>query len=181
MYAAGRPAQRLRPIRYPRRHHPAPARVSEQHTPKEIADATGIGYANVRKTCHRMAADGQLAADTAGRYRSAGTPGTDTPESVPAVPQHLLRDSRQGQVPPLSPRGFSGRRWPPLRTASRAARPCPAAPERARRVEEQVQRQALSLVDDSAEAADDLGRGCLGLYAASLVLFHHGIQISVGL
>lgn len=61
-------------------------------TPKEISEATGIGYANVRKTCGRMVSDGQLAVDTAGRYRTPGDPETDTPESVTAVTavtQHL--------------------------------------------------------------------------------------------
>jgi hypothetical protein len=55
-------------------------------TPRAIAEATGIGYDNVKKACQRMAADGQLITDTAGHYRPADTPGTDTPESVPAVP-----------------------------------------------------------------------------------------------
>jgi hypothetical protein len=54
-------------------------------TPKAIAEATGIGYANVRKTCLRMAEDGQLIADPAGRYRPAGAPGTAPPESVTEV------------------------------------------------------------------------------------------------
>lgn len=53
---------------------------------RAIADATGISYDNVKKACQRMAADGQLTTDTAGRYRPADTPGTSTPESVPAVP-----------------------------------------------------------------------------------------------
>jgi hypothetical protein len=55
-------------------------------TPKAIADATGIGADNVRKTCQRMAASGQLIADTAGRYRPPETraaPGGT--EGVPAV------------------------------------------------------------------------------------------------
>jgi hypothetical protein len=51
-----------------------------------VADATGIGYETVKKTCQRMAADGQLTTDPAGRYRPADTPGTGTPESVPGVP-----------------------------------------------------------------------------------------------
>jgi hypothetical protein len=51
-----------------------------------VADATGIGYETVKKTCQRMAADGQLTTDTTGRYRPADTPGTGTPESVPGVP-----------------------------------------------------------------------------------------------
>src|SRR3954469_6505126 len=35
--------------------------------PKAIAEGTGLGYDTVKKTCQRMLADGQLAADTAGR------------------------------------------------------------------------------------------------------------------
>jgi hypothetical protein len=55
-------------------------------TPRAISEATGIGYDNVKKACQRMAADGQLIADTTGRYRPADTPGTPAPESVPGVP-----------------------------------------------------------------------------------------------
>lgn len=60
-------------------------------TPRAISEATGIGYDNVKKACQRMAADGQLITEKAGRYRPAdtpgtGTPGTGTPESVPDVP-----------------------------------------------------------------------------------------------
>ena len=55
-------------------------------TPRAISVATGIAYDNVKKACQRMAADGQLITDTAGRYRPADTPGTAAPESVPAVP-----------------------------------------------------------------------------------------------
>jgi hypothetical protein len=51
-----------------------------------VADATWIGYETVKKTCQRMAADGQLITDPAGRYRPADTPGTCTPESVPGFP-----------------------------------------------------------------------------------------------
>jgi AAA domain-containing protein len=53
---------------------------------RAVADATGLGYETVKKACQRMAADGQLMTDTAGRYRPADTPGTDAPESVPSVP-----------------------------------------------------------------------------------------------
>ena len=53
-------------------------------TPKAMAEATGLGNDNVKKTCQRMTADGQLAADAAGRYRLPGTP--EPPESVPTVP-----------------------------------------------------------------------------------------------
>jgi hypothetical protein len=54
--------------------------------PKAIAEAIGIGYETVKKTCQRMSADGQLSADANGRYRAAGEPGTVAPESVPGVP-----------------------------------------------------------------------------------------------
>jgi hypothetical protein len=54
-------------------------------TPKAIADATGIGYANVRKTCLRMADDGQITADAAGRYRATAGPVTGAPEGVTGV------------------------------------------------------------------------------------------------
>jgi hypothetical protein len=66
-------------------------RANPGSTPKAIADATGLSADNVRKTCQRMATDGQLIADAAGRYRPAGTPGTpdrtETVLPVPAVPQ----------------------------------------------------------------------------------------------
>ncbi|MBF8185682.1 AAA family ATPase [Nonomuraea sp. K274] len=51
--------------------------------PKAIAEAVGVAYDNVKKTCQRMASDSQLCVDAAGRYRLPGTP---SPESVPAVP-----------------------------------------------------------------------------------------------
>lgn len=54
--------------------------------PKAIADALGISAENARKTCQRMANDGQLAADSSNRYRPAAPAGTAAPESVPAVP-----------------------------------------------------------------------------------------------
>ena len=41
-------------------------------TPRGIADGTGLGESNVKQTCRRMLADGQLACDTAGRYRVPG-------------------------------------------------------------------------------------------------------------
>lgn len=58
-------------------------RTNPNSPPKAIADATGVAYDNVRKTCPRMVTDGQLCVDAAGRYR---LPGTQSPESVPAVP-----------------------------------------------------------------------------------------------
>jgi hypothetical protein len=60
------------------RHHP-------DSTPKQIAEAIGISHDNTRKTCQRMAADGQLVADAAGRYRLP--PATQpSPSPVPGVP-----------------------------------------------------------------------------------------------
>lgn len=58
-------------------------RANPNSTPKAIADAVGVAHDNVRKTCQRMATDGQLCVDAAGRYRA---PGTASPEGVPAVP-----------------------------------------------------------------------------------------------
>ena len=53
---------------------------------RAIADAIGLGYENVHKTCQRMAASGQLTTDAAGRYRPSESPGTGSTESVPDVP-----------------------------------------------------------------------------------------------
>jgi hypothetical protein len=50
-------------------------------TPKAIADGSGLSYDTVKKTCQRMLADGQLAADTGSRYRVPGVP------AVPGVPE----------------------------------------------------------------------------------------------
>lgn len=61
------------------RHHP-------DSPPKQIAEALGISHDNARKTCQRMASDGQLRADAAGRYRLPAT-SQDTAHGVPAVPQ----------------------------------------------------------------------------------------------
>ncbi|MEV0309354.1 AAA family ATPase [Nonomuraea fuscirosea] len=58
-------------------------RANPNSTPKAIADGTGLSYENIRKTCPRMASDGQLCVDASSRYR---VPGTSAPESVPAVP-----------------------------------------------------------------------------------------------
>ncbi|MGH3342206.1 MAG: AAA family ATPase [Carbonactinosporaceae bacterium] len=60
-------------------------RENPDSPPKAIAEATGIGGETVKKTCQRMAADGQLHADASGRYRiPRGHP--DPPGSVPGVP-----------------------------------------------------------------------------------------------
>jgi hypothetical protein len=61
--------------------------------PKAIAEALGISYETVKKTCQRMSADGQLTADAGGRYRATNEPGTATPATVsgvPSVPEPLL-------------------------------------------------------------------------------------------
>lgn len=70
-------------------------------TPKEIADATGISYGNVAKTCQRMTADSQLCADPAGRYRLAGA---ETVHPVHRVHQPALTcgDSVDTSTTPLS-------------------------------------------------------------------------------
>ncbi|SNY52025.1 AAA family ATPase [Paractinoplanes atraurantiacus] len=66
-------------------------------TPKVIAEGIGLAYDNVKRTCQRMLADGQLAADTGGRYRVPG---------VPAVPQPALTSGNEGDT-----RGTAGL-WP---------------------------------------------------------------------
>ncbi|MDF5755432.1 AAA family ATPase [Spongiactinospora sp. TRM90649] len=65
-------------IRHVRKHPNSP--------PKAISEAIGIARDTVKKTCQRMAGDGQLCADAAGRYRLPGTAGTRSPGSVPGVP-----------------------------------------------------------------------------------------------
>jgi biotin operon repressor len=58
-------------------------RANPNSTPKAIADATGLSHENVRKTCQRMNADGQLCVNATGHYR---LPGTESPGAVPGVP-----------------------------------------------------------------------------------------------
>jgi hypothetical protein len=58
--------------------------------PKIIAESTGLGHEAVKKTCQRMAEDGQLIPDTAGRYTAphpGGTPYLPHVPGVPGVPQ----------------------------------------------------------------------------------------------
>ncbi|GAA0950610.1 AAA family ATPase [Nonomuraea longicatena] len=78
-------------------------RAHPNSTPKAIADATGISYDNVRKTCPRMAADGQLCGDADGRYRLPGTQGHDGVPAVPTVPEHAPTcadtNIEEGQAP----------------------------------------------------------------------------------
>jgi AAA domain len=61
-------------------------------TPKVIADGVSLGYDNVKRTCQRMLADGQLAADTGGRYRVPGVP------PVPAVPEPTVNSVNSGEI-----------------------------------------------------------------------------------
>jgi hypothetical protein len=49
--------------------------------PKQIADATGLSHDLVKKTCPRMAEDGQLATDGRGHYRPIETLFDDPPET----------------------------------------------------------------------------------------------------
>ncbi|GAA0445357.1 hypothetical protein Acor_83330 [Acrocarpospora corrugata] len=51
-------------LRYVRAHPDSP--------PRTIAEAIGLTREHVKKTCQRMAADGQLVADASGRYRHRG-------------------------------------------------------------------------------------------------------------
>lgn len=47
--------------------------------PREIADAIGIDYANVKQTCRRMADAGQLRATGSGQYYSADSSSDNAP------------------------------------------------------------------------------------------------------
>jgi hypothetical protein len=61
-------------------------RANPGSAPAAIAHATGMARETVKKTCQRMAADGQLTADTAGRYRVPAAPEDNQSSDVPAVP-----------------------------------------------------------------------------------------------
>ncbi len=65
-------------------------RAVEAATPKQISDAIGTNYETTKKTCKRMADDGQLDA-TNGLYMAPITPVTP----VPAVPD-LFAEGQQG-------------------------------------------------------------------------------------
>ncbi|MCN0180710.1 AAA family ATPase [Salinispora arenicola] len=67
-------------------------RTTPGSTPKAIAAEVGLAYDNVKRTCQRMLADGQLAADTGGRYRVPGVP------PVPGVPQPALSSENKGDT-----------------------------------------------------------------------------------
>ena len=61
-------------------------------TPKAIAEGAALPYDLIKKTCQRMLADGQLAADTGGRYRVPGVP------PVPGVPEPALSSGNVGDT-----------------------------------------------------------------------------------
>jgi hypothetical protein len=61
-------------------------------TPKAIAEGTSLTYGTVNKTCQRMLADGQLSADTGGRYRVPGV------LPVPGVPQSAVTCENDGDT-----------------------------------------------------------------------------------
>ena len=65
-------------------------RTTPGSTPKAIADGTALPYDLVKKTCQRMLADGQVAADTGGRYRVPGVP------PVPGVPEPAVNRENSG-------------------------------------------------------------------------------------
>ncbi|MEV4638328.1 AAA family ATPase [Actinoplanes sp. NPDC049548] len=61
-------------------------------TPKAIAAGAALPYDLTKKTCQRMLADGQLAADTGGRYRVPGVP------PVPGVPEPAVSSEKGGDT-----------------------------------------------------------------------------------
>ncbi|MEV0649790.1 AAA family ATPase [Phytomonospora sp. NPDC050363] len=64
--------------------------------PKAIADATGVDYSNIKKTCRRMVDDGVLSVDARTRYNLPTAPGQgDTTRGTPPV----------SPVSPMSPSG----------------------------------------------------------------------------
>jgi hypothetical protein len=75
-------------------------RTVEGATPKQIADALSLNYETVKKTCRRMADDGQLDTDGQGTYFPPLSP-------VPHVPRVPLkdtdRDSRDAGDGPQTP------------------------------------------------------------------------------
>lgn len=60
--------------------------------PKVIAEGTGLPYDLTKKTCQRMLTDGQVAADTGGRYRVPGVP------AVPGVPEPAMSRGNSGDT-----------------------------------------------------------------------------------
>ncbi|MFI5935765.1 AAA family ATPase [Actinoplanes sp. NPDC051494] len=68
-------------------------RTTPGSAPTAIAAGVGLSYDNVKRTCQRMLADGQLAADTGGRYRVPGVP------AVPGVPEPSVSRENDGDTP----------------------------------------------------------------------------------
>ena len=67
-------------------------RTAPGSTPKAIADGAALPYDLIKKTCQRMLADGQVAADTGGRYRVPGVP------PVPGVPEQAVSSENDGDT-----------------------------------------------------------------------------------
>jgi len=67
-------------------------RATPGSTPKVIADGAALPYDLTKKTCQRMLADGQLAADTGGRYRVPGVP------AVPGVSEPAVSSEDGGDT-----------------------------------------------------------------------------------
>ncbi|MFF5295002.1 AAA family ATPase [Paractinoplanes globisporus] len=61
-------------------------------TPKAIAEGSALPYDLIKKTCQRMLTDGQVAADTGGRYRVPGVP------PVPGVPEPAVSFGNDGDT-----------------------------------------------------------------------------------
>jgi len=85
-------------------------------TPKAIAEATGLGNDNVKKTCQRVIAAGQLWADAAGRYRLPGTPATEGVPGVPRVPEPGLTCEKTSDLGGHPPEPGVPQPWPPSGT-----------------------------------------------------------------
>jgi hypothetical protein len=64
--------------------------------PRAITEGTGLNSDKVKKTCQRMAANGQLSSDAAGKYRPAPSGNaTGTVPAVPAVPEPPLTSGEE--------------------------------------------------------------------------------------
>jgi hypothetical protein len=64
-------------------------RDSSPAGPTAIAEGIGLNRETVKKTCQRMADDGQLSALIGGRYDAPNLTGTLPVPGVPAVPESL--------------------------------------------------------------------------------------------
>ncbi|GAA3472882.1 AAA family ATPase [Nonomuraea roseola] len=65
-------------------------RSNPNSPPRDIAEAISLSRDTVKRTCARMATDGQVCVDAAGRYRLPGTDPTGSVPGVPAVPEPPL-------------------------------------------------------------------------------------------